>query len=208
MIMEFNIIEGCMVLTLFLGYLSLWRLKKREMLKSNGDNPEVIYNDNSPSQKFFANLSRLLSIFVALLIVFHSTRFKDISSFYPIDFLDNDTANIIGLILGLSGLLLCWKAQKEMGDSWRVGIDRNNKTNLITSGVFQKVRNPTYSGLFLICTGAFSIFSTISFMVWVIIFYISIEFQVRIEEEFLTESHGEHYTQYYQTTKRYIPYLY
>lgn len=208
MIMEFNFIEGCMVLTLFLGYLSLWRLKKREMLKTNGGDPEVIYSDNRPSQKFFANLSRLMSISVALLIVFHSTSFKNISGFYPIEFLDNDTANIIGFILGLSGLLLCWRAQKEMGGSWRVGIDRHNKTKLVTSGVFKKVRNPTYSGLFLICVGTFSIFPTISFMVWVIVFYISIEFQVRIEEEYLTGSYGEQYTQYYKITKRYIPYLY
>ena len=206
--MEFEFIEGCIVLTLFLGYLSLWRLKKRKMLRTNRGDPDVIYNDSRPSQKFFAKLSRLMSVSIVLLIVFHSAGVKDKFGFYPIEFLDNDTANIIGFVLGLSGLLLCWRAQKEMGDSWRVGIDRPNKTKLVTSGVFQKVRNPTYSGLFLICAGAFSIFPTISFMVWAIVFYISIEFQVRIEEEFLTESHGEQYTQYYRTTKRYIPYLY
>ena len=206
--MEFEFIEGSMVLTLFLGYLALWRLKKRQLLRHNGSDPEVIYDDNRPTQKFFANLSRLMSISVALLIVFHSTSFKNISGFYPIEFLNNETINIIGFVLGLSGLLLCWRAQQEMGDSWRVGIDRHNKTKLVTSGAFQKVRNPTYSGLFLICAGAFSIFPTFSFMVWVIVFYISIEFQVRIEEEFLTDSHGEHYIRYYQTTKRYIPFFY
>jgi protein-S-isoprenylcysteine O-methyltransferase Ste14 len=206
--MEFELIEGCMVLTLFIGYLSLWRLKKHKMLRAKEGDPNVIYTDNRPSQKFFANLSRLMSISIALLIVFHSAGVKDYFGFYPIEFFDNSTANIIGFVLGLSGLLLCWRAQQEMGDSWRVGIDRNNKTRLVTSGVFQKVRNPTYSGLFLICAGAFSIFPTISFMVWVIVFYVSIEFQVRIEEEFLTESHGEQYTQYFHTTKRYIPYVY
>jgi protein-S-isoprenylcysteine O-methyltransferase Ste14 len=206
--MEFELIEGCMVLTLFLGYLSLWRLKKHKMLIANGHDPEVIYNDNRPSQKFFANLSRIMSVSIALLIILHSTGFKYNFGLYPIEFLDNDSANIIGFFLGLCGLLLCWRAQKVMGNSWRVGIDRQNKTMLVTDGVFQKVRNPTYSGLFLICAGSFLIFPTISLMVWVIVFYISIEFQVRIEEEFLTESHGEQYNRYCQTTKRYIPYLY
>lgn len=206
--MEYKLIEGCMVLTLFLGYLVLWRLKKQKMLRANVGDPNVIYTDDRPSQKFFASLSRLMSVSVALLIVFHSAGVKSYLGFYPIEPLDNNTANIVGFFLGLSGLLLCWTAQKEMGDSWRVGIDRNNKTTLITSGVFQKVRNPTYSGLFLICAGSFSIFPTTSFMVWVIVFYISIEFQVRLEEEFLTESYGEQYTRYYQTTKRYIPNLY
>jgi protein-S-isoprenylcysteine O-methyltransferase Ste14 len=206
--MDFELIEGSMVLTLFLGYLALWRLKKRKMLRYNGDNPEVIYADNRPTQKFFANLLRLMSVFIALLIVFHSAGVNYNFGFYPIEFLDNSTVNIIGFVLGLIGLLLCWRAQQEMDHSWRVGIDRQNKTKLVTTGVFQKIRNPTYSGLFLICAGSFLIFPTISLMVWVIVFYISIEFQVRIEEEFLTESHGEQYTQYYQTTKRYIPYLY
>ena len=206
--MEIELLEGSMVSSLFLGYLALWRFKKRKMLRHTGDNPEVIYDDNRPTQKFFANLSRVMSVFIALLVVLHSAGVKDNFGFYSIDFLDNDTFNIIGFVIGLSGLLLCWRAQQEMGNSWRVGIDRQKKTALVTSGVFQKVRNPTYSGLFLLCTGSFMIFPTISFMVWVIVFYISIEFQVRIEEEFLTDTHGEHYTRYYQNTKRYIPFFY
>jgi len=52
------------------------------------------------------------------------------------------------------------------------------------------------------------IYPTLSFMVWVIAFYIAIEFQVRLEEEYLAESHGEAYSRYIQITKRYIPYLY
>jgi hypothetical protein len=75
MVSEF--IESFMVLLLFLGYLTLWRLKKRKMLKHNGDDPEVIYDDNRPTQKFFANLSRLMSVFIALLIVLHSAGVKE-----------------------------------------------------------------------------------------------------------------------------------
>jgi hypothetical protein len=44
--MEIELIGGFMVLSLFLGYLALWRLKKRKMLRHNGDNPEVMYDDN------------------------------------------------------------------------------------------------------------------------------------------------------------------
>lgn len=206
--MDFEFIEGFIVLTFFLGYLVLWRLKKSKMLHHSGNDPEVIYDDSRPTQKFFANLSRIMSVCIALLILLHSVGVKDKFGFYRIDFLDNVTFNIIGFILGLIGLLLCWRAQKEMGNSWRVGIDRKIKTALVTTGVFKKVRNPTYSGLFLICIGSFLIFPTISLLVWVIVFYISIEFQVRIEEEFLTDAHGEQYTRYYQNTKRYIPFFY
>jgi len=138
----------------------------------------------------------------------YSAGINNVYAFYQITFLDHDMVNIIGFVLGLTGLLLCWKAQQEMGNSWRVGIDKQKKTVLVTSGVFKKIRNPTYSGLFLLCTGFYLIYPTLSFIVWVIAFYIAIEFQVRLEEEYLAESHGEAYSRYIQTTKRYIPYLY
>ena len=206
--MEPAIKESFMVITLFLGYFALWRLKKRKMLRHTGENPEVIYKDNRPTQKFFANLSRVMSASMLLLIVFHSAGINDVKALYQTAFLDNDMVNIIGFVLGLAGLVLCWKAQQKMGNSWRVGIDKQKKTTLVTSGVFQKIRNPTYTGLFLIFTGSYLIYPTLSFIVWVIAFYIAIEFQVRLEEEYLAESHGEAYSHYIQTTKRYIPYLY
>jgi protein-S-isoprenylcysteine O-methyltransferase Ste14 len=177
-------------------------------MKHNGFNPEVIYTDKRPTQIYFANLLRVMSIIIALLIVFHSAGAQDAFGFNKLGFFDRHTVHIIGFVLGILGLLLCWRAQQEMGNSWRVGIDNRAKTTLVTTGVFKRIRNPTYSGLFLICTGSFLIFPTISLLCWSIIFYISIEFQVRIEEEFLVESHGEQYTRYYQATKRYVPYLY
>ena len=206
--MESRLIEGFMVLVLFLGYLTLWKIKKRNMLRTNGDDPEVIYNDSRPTQKFFGNLSRLLSVSIGLLIVIHSLGVKNIAAFHQMELLDNVTVDFIGLLFGLGGLTLCRQAQQEMGRSWRVGIDRQNKTALVTTGVFRKIRNPTYSGLFMICTGTLMIFPTMSLLVWVMVFCIAIEFQVRIEEEFLTDTHGEQYIRYHQTTKRYIPLFY
>ncbi|MDX2499455.1 MAG: methyltransferase, partial [Deltaproteobacteria bacterium] len=165
--METAVKESFMVITLFLGYFALWRLKKRKMLRNIGDNPEVIYKDNRPTQKYFANLSRVMSASILLLIVFHSAGINNVYAFYQIAFLDHDIVNLIGFALGLAGLFLCWKAQQEMGNSWRVGIDKQKKTPLVTSGVFQKIRNPTYTGLFLLCTGSYLIYPTLSFMVWV-----------------------------------------
>ena len=208
MLMEFAVIEGSMVVSLFMAYLALWRYKRRTMLRHNGDDPAVIYGDSRPTQRFFAHLSRVLSISVVLLIVAHSAGVKDYPSFYQWELLDNEAVNLFGFVLGIFGLLMCWRAQYEMGNAWRVGIDREKKTALVTTGIFKKIRNPTYSGLFLICAGSLLIFPTVSFLIWVIVFYLSIEFQVRIEEEFLTESHGENYIRYLHITKRYIPFLY
>ncbi len=82
--MESSLIEGSMVLILFLGYLVLWKIKKRELLRINGNDPEVIYNDRRPTQKFFGNLSRLLSVSIGLLIVIPSLGVKNIAGFNQI----------------------------------------------------------------------------------------------------------------------------
>jgi protein-S-isoprenylcysteine O-methyltransferase Ste14 len=149
-----------------------------------------------------------MSFSIAILIVAHGIGVKNVVGFHQIRALDHPVVNIIGFIIGAMGLFLCRTAQNTMGDSWRVGIDQKKKTRLVTDGVYKSIRNPTYSGLFLICIGTFIIFPTMSFMVWGIAFYISIEFQVRAEEEFLEEVHGESYLQYHQATKRYVPFLY
>lgn len=39
-------------------------------------------------------------------------------------------------------------------------------------------------------------------------FFHSIEFQVRLEEEYLIEAHGDEYINYCAKVKRYIPYVY
>jgi hypothetical protein len=40
--MEIHQTEGIMVLTLFLGYLYLWRLKKHRMMEDKGHDPGVV----------------------------------------------------------------------------------------------------------------------------------------------------------------------
>ena len=53
--MENRLIEGFLISLLFLSYFVLWKNKKRELLKIGGDDPEVIYNDSRPTQKYFAH---------------------------------------------------------------------------------------------------------------------------------------------------------
>ncbi|WP_155306145.1 methyltransferase family protein [Desulfosarcina widdelii] len=200
-------VEGLLVLTLFLGYLYLWWQKRMIMLIDSSTDPDVIYRDERPSQKLFAKLSRLLSLFIGLLIFLQITGFNGHFENGVLFTIKHKYLYLSGYAIGIFGLLLCWRAQKEMGRSWRVGIDRK-RTELITTGVFKKIRNPTYSGLFLICLGTLMIIHNTLILLWVVTFYISIEFQVRIEEEHLMETHGQAYIDYLKTTKRYFPYLY
>jgi protein-S-isoprenylcysteine O-methyltransferase Ste14 len=206
--MQTRVIEGALVLVLFLGYLVIWKLKQKYQSRRFGVDPEVLYNDTRPTQQYFAKLSRLLAIFIFILIVFHMLDFQNLPGFYRIHFFDRKIFDYVGFAVGILGLLICLTAQIEMGNSWRVGIDRERKTELVTTGIYRFVRNPTYTGLFILCVGVWMIFPTTIILCWALVFVVSIEYQVRIEEEFLSEIHGGDYIHYYLVTKRYLPFFY
>jgi len=55
----------------------------------------------------------------------------------------------MGYILYSLGLITVLVSQYQMGTAWRIGVDANEKTALVTNGLFKHVRNPIYTGLFI-----------------------------------------------------------
>lgn len=41
-----------------------------------------------------------------------------------------------------------------MGASWRIGVDPNDRTDLVTAGLFGMVRNPIFTAMFLSAAGS------------------------------------------------------
>jgi protein-S-isoprenylcysteine O-methyltransferase Ste14 len=52
-------------------------------------------------------------------------------------------------------------AQFQMKDSWRIGIDDQMKTELVTNGLFQFSRNPVFLGMTASLIGFFLAFPTV-----------------------------------------------
>ena len=65
----------------------------------------------------------------------------------PIPALDSTAGHVIGVALALAGLVLTFAAQLAMGDAWRIGVDPQERTELVTGGPFGLVRNPIYSAI-------------------------------------------------------------
>lgn len=194
-----------MAACLFGGYVALWKYRTWHQTRVSGISPEVIHHDRRPSQVFFAKVLQTLVISAVAYIAIHfSGAFKT----SPASSLDRVIVDLTGILVGVSGLWICFIAQRTMGKSWRVGIDRQNAADLITTGIFSAIRNPTYSGLFMVCLGFYLIISTKAVAVWTAIFFTAIEFQVRLEEEHLEALHGQRYRRYCEQTKRYIPLIY
>ncbi|HEX3048091.1 MAG TPA: isoprenylcysteine carboxylmethyltransferase family protein [Bacillota bacterium] len=105
-------------------------------------------------------------------------------------------------------LCFCLYAQLKMGISWRVGIDEATKSELIKTGLYPIIRNPTYLGLFILNLGLWLIWPTWTTFILNIFFIYTLEIQVRCEEDFLEGAYGKDYLEYKNHTKRYIPYIY
>lgn len=201
-------LSGILPALLFLGYVVLWKIKKRELFKKTGVNADVFLKSTKPIQSYFRHLEPLMTIFIVIIILLHLLPIAFFGLTEPIHYFNRDLFDYIGFFVGIAGLTLCRLAQVTIGASWRVGIDEKASPGLISKGIYAYIRNPTYTGMFILCAGVFLISPTILYSYWILSFFLIMEFQVRCEEEYLENQYGEAYSHYFSRTKRYLPIIY
>ena len=112
---------------------------------------------------------------------------------------------IIGAIMSVGGTVIFIVAVWTMRDSWRVGVSKTDKTELVISGIYQISRNPAFLGFDLLYIG-----TLLMFFNWilcgltvfaVIMYHLQI---VNVEEDFLLATFGNEYLQYKKKVCRYI----
>lgn len=108
----------------------------------------------------------------------------------------------IGLMIFAFGWVLM--AQYQMRDSWRIGIDKETKTKLVTTGLFRFSRNPVFAGMLLSLAGLFLARPDVVTLFFFFTGYLLIQVQVRLEEAFLLQEHGIIYQQYQLKTRRFL----
>jgi protein-S-isoprenylcysteine O-methyltransferase Ste14 len=122
----------------------------------------------------------------------------------PIVWLEYQTAKIIGLFLLFVSLIWIATAQMQMGKSWRIGIDTKNKTELVKNGLFSASRNPIFFGMRITLLGFFLTLPNAFLLLALVLGDVLMQIQVRLEEEFLRNTHGEKYEEYCGNVRRWI----
>jgi protein-S-isoprenylcysteine O-methyltransferase Ste14 len=171
--------------------------------KRIGKNPLVLPNDDSAYGLIGLYFkSTLIGMFIYVLAFAIVPTLYD--NFLPILQLDNLTIKYIGL--GLLAFALAWTivAQGHMKNSWRIGIDTETKTQLITTGLFRHSRNPIFFGMIVSLVGLFLTTPNAVTGLFLILGYVLIQIQIRLEEEFLTKEHGQEYLNYKQKVRRLV----
>lgn len=119
-------------------------------------------------------------------------------------FLNSLLVRYIGLILLFIGVLFFAIAAFSMRSSWRVGIDKNTKTKLVTYGIYKFSRNPAFVGFNTMFIGLFATFPNILTFIILILNIISIHLLILQEEKHLLLTFGDDYKKYIENTPRYL----
>ena len=109
-----------------------------------------------------------------------------------IDALDGRIGHAAGIGLCLGGMLATVASQLAMGDAWRVGVDPEERTELVTSGPFSVVRNPIYSGMIPFFLGIALLVPSALSLAGAALVLLGLELQTRrVEEPHLLRAHGQ-----------------
>lgn len=112
---------------------------------------------------------------------------------------------IAGVVLTALGVAVFITSVLQMKDNWRAGVQKEDKTELVTNGIYSISRNPAFLGFDLMYIGVllsfFSWYLCIATVLVMILFHLQI---VKVEEKFLEQAFGEEYLEYKNKVFRYV----
>ena len=139
-----------------------------------------------------------LALAVGLLAVVAGTALADDRDWGPLA--------ALGVAAMLAGLALTLVAQRAMGASWRIGVDPEERTELVTNGLFGRIRNPIFTGMICFALGSALVVPTVVTVVGALVATAGIWAQVQlVEEPHLRRQHGTSYDAYLQGAGRFLP---
>jgi protein-S-isoprenylcysteine O-methyltransferase Ste14 len=124
----------------------------------------------------------------------------------PIAALDTTGVHVVGIVLTATGIAATFYAQLAMGASWRIGVDPEERTKLVSGGPFALVRNPIYSAMLPTVVGFTMLVPSWVAFAGLLALGLSLELQVRVvEEPHMLRVHGPEYAEYAARVGRFVP---
>ena len=113
----------------------------------------------------------------------------------------NTTYRYVGLVIGTLGVIVFFISIVTMRDSWRAGLT-DDKTELITKGIYGFSRNPAFLGFDLVYVGVLLSYFSYFLLIVSVIAIVSLHLQILTEEKTLPSVFGEDYKQYFLNVRR------
>ena len=120
---------------------------------------------------------------------------------------DNPWLLGIGLALFVLGLALAVWARVYIGRNWGMPMSEKKDPELVTTGLYHRVRHPIYSGIILAMIGT-TIAVSVYWLVAVILVGAYFIYSAVMEERYLAGVFPDTYPRYKQSTKMLIPFIF
>lgn len=199
--MEFIKLAAFLYLIIYYGVLLI--LRSYILYKNTGINP-VKNMDKNGIEGFIENVMTVCFILISVIVLNFVFLESNYQWLIPIYYLENMFFGYLGITISFIGLIIGIIAQLQMGNSWRLGLDRNSKTELVKKGLFKYSRNPIYLGILISNIGFFMMMPNALSFAFLVVSYVGLEVKIRLEETYLQKVHPIEYLNYQSSVRRWF----
>ena len=171
-------------------YIAKLVIQKKQSIKTNQ------MGMGNKSKKVLM-IERIMSIATVLVIVAEVASIFLVKHYLPLP------VRIVGIVLAATGVLFFAMATVTMKSSWRVGIPEE-KTTLVTDGIYAWSRNPAFVGFDLLYAGICLVFFNIPLLIISMWAAVMLHLQILQEEVHMEKMCGAEYREYRARTMRYL----
>lgn len=111
---------------------------------------------------------------------------------------------IAGIVLAYIGCIFFLMAIWIMKSNWRAGFNKEQHTELVTSGIYRISRNPAFVGFDLLYIGIMLTYPSMLTMVSSTLVLVMFHIQILGEEKHVESAYGAAYMSYASKVKRYL----
>ena len=188
---------------LILYFLLVFVLRSILLWKKTGINP-LTFKKTDNAHDYNGKVFTFITIFELFVVGIYAFKKEWYEYLLPFWYLENAILQKAGWFFLFVSLILVWISQSQMSTSWRIGIDEDNKTKLVTNGMFSISRNPIFLGIMIANVGLFLIIPNAFTLLIISLSTISVNTQIRLEEEFLKQEFENDYFKYAKKVKRWL----
>ena len=124
--------------------------------------------------------------------------------FGKIQLLNDLLAMTLGFGFIFLNLVVSGASLMNLKDSWRVGVLEDQKTELVTTGIYRFTRNPYFVSYFLMFAAYTVLLQNLILFGLSILGFLIVHKMIMKEEKYLYSMHGDAYVQYKTKVPRYM----
>ncbi|WP_077960931.1 methyltransferase family protein [Ensifer adhaerens] len=185
--------------------VGLFTLALATLRRVQSGRSSVVLTYGDDAEGFAGKLFRLIvaALVVHLIAVAAFPEAVD-AAFGRVPALDMPSIAAVGLVLMAFGGGLTMLSQWAMRHSWKIGIPEKQDAPLVTSGLYVFSRNPIYVGMATALIGTVLAVPNVVSVALTLSSWISISYQIRMEETHVGRAFGEAYRAYCQRVRRWV----